>query len=393
MNSHRGSYVAEAARSTGHGDGGARGRVRREGARRRATRERTVADRNGRDFLRRGVDATSWGGEERADAPDTSNPNRSKSPLAATSTTLRRAGPGRDASARCATSAETARRAVASTDGTARAASPAAAPSASASASASRPVSWRAARARRRSTAARARRGRPGRRGGRAGRREGGAEAPRSMTWRAGASSGIVGRRGRRRARVCSPRARARRTREARVPSSARVRARARDRGSDETLARVASLGKPARRPPPRTCRRRAHCKPPLSDSCTPHVQPDWKCVSCRKTLTRLYFLGSVRSLMKISEGRRFNMMPPPPARGGRRACPEVRSSPRARGYPRAEVSSTPGASGGGGTRANALRSRGGAARGALDPRRGALTIPRGVSATPRFFARDDTFS
>jgi len=48
MNSHRGSYVAEAARSTGHGDGGARGRVRREGARRRATRERTVADRNGR---------------------------------------------------------------------------------------------------------------------------------------------------------------------------------------------------------------------------------------------------------------------------------------------------------------------------------------------------------
>ena len=46
MNSHRGSYVAEAARSTGHGDRGARGRVRREGARRRATRERTVADRD-----------------------------------------------------------------------------------------------------------------------------------------------------------------------------------------------------------------------------------------------------------------------------------------------------------------------------------------------------------
>ena len=171
MNSHRGSYVAEAARSTGHGDGGARGRVRREGARRRATRERTVADRNGRDFLRRGVDATSWGGGERADAPDTSNPNRSKSPLAATSTTLRRAGPGRDASARGATSAETVRRAVASTDGTARAASPAAAPSASASASASRPVSWRAARARRRSTARAARsawsaRGSEGRREG-----------------------------------------------------------------------------------------------------------------------------------------------------------------------------------------------------------------------------------
>ena len=67
MNSHRGSYVAEAARSTGHGDGGARGRVRREGPRRRATRERTVADRNGRRLppARRRRDLGGVGGSAR----------------------------------------------------------------------------------------------------------------------------------------------------------------------------------------------------------------------------------------------------------------------------------------------------------------------------------------
>ena len=285
MNSHRGSYVAEAARSTGHGDGGARGRVRREGARRRATRERTVADRNGRRLppARRRRDLLGWGGArgrtrhlEPEQVEESARGHLDDAPARGTGARRERARRDvrGDGEARGRVDRRHGARGLAR-GGPEREREREREPSG---------VVARGARAA--PLDARARRGRHGRRGGAEGGRGGGAEAPRSITWRAGASSGIVGRRGRRRARVCSPRARARRTREARVPSSARVRVRARDRGSDETLARVASLGKPERRPPPRTCRRRAHCKPPLSDSCTPHVQPDWKCVSCRKTLT-----------------------------------------------------------------------------------------------------------
>ena len=247
MNSHRGRTSRRLR--------GRRARRRgREGARRRATRERTVADRNGRDSPeRRRRDLLGGGARGRTRH---SNPNRSKSPLAATSTTPAR-GTGRDAEA--ARRPETARRAVASTDGTARAASPAAAPSASASASASRPVSWRAARARRRSTRARGAVGMVGE--GERGRR-GGSGGPAVTTLRAGASSGssvvvAVG------ARVC-PRAREPDERARRASLRARASAPERATGARRDARARREPREPAR-PPPRTCRRRAHCKPPLS--------------------------------------------------------------------------------------------------------------------------------
>ena len=277
MNSHRGSYVAEAARSTGHGDGGARGRVRREGARRRATRERTVADRNGRRLppARRRRDLGGVGGSAR-----THPTPRTRTGRRVRSRPPRRRSGARDRGATRARAARRPRRrrGARSRRPTARRARPRPRRPRARARARARAVRCRGARrargAARRARAARSAWSARGERG-----ETGRGEAPRSITWRAGASSGIVGRRGRRRARVCSPRARARGTREARVPSSARVRVRARDRGSDETLARVASLGKPARRPPPRRVDG-AHFLNPhvwinLSDSCTPHVKTD----------------------------------------------------------------------------------------------------------------------
>ena len=233
MNSHRGSYVAEAARSTGHGDGGAR----REGARRRATRERTVADRNGRDFLRRGVDATSWGGGARGrtrhlepeQVEESARGHLDDAPARGTGARRERARRDvrGDGEARGRVDRRHGARGLAR-GGPEREREREREPSG---------VVARGARAA--PLDARARRGRHGRRGGSEGRREGGAEAPRSMTWRAGASSGIVGRRGRRRARVCSPRARARDERARRASLRARASAPERATGARTRRSRA----------------------------------------------------------------------------------------------------------------------------------------------------------